>query len=104
VPIVIVSIVIASAVPIAPVGEDDAVLHFPDGLIGEVEGPLTVTTAIRASFSQILTRCLEMPKRLFHARWWIRRGHVEMRPAHDDAQQSDGGERANFPTIDHGSS
>jgi hypothetical protein len=101
VPIVIVSIV--SVVPIATIGEDDALLHLPDGLIGEVESPLAVTAVIGASFSQIFTRFLEMPKGLFHARRRIGRGEVEMRPAHDDAQQSDSGERADFPTVDHAS-
>jgi hypothetical protein len=99
-----VPIVIVSIVPIAPIGEDDTLLHLPDGLIGEVEGPLTVPAAIPARFSQIFTRFLEMPKRRFHARRRIGRGHVEMRTAHDDAEQSDSGESADFPTVDHASS
>jgi hypothetical protein len=66
--IVIVSIAIVPAVSITSIGEDDAVLYLPDGLIGEVECPLTVTAVIRASFSQIFTRFLEMSKRRLQAR------------------------------------
>jgi hypothetical protein len=104
VPIATIAIVIVSVVPIASIGEDDALLHLPDGLIGKVERPLTVTAVIRARFSQIFTRFLEMPKGFLQARRRICRGDVEMRPAHDDTQQSDGGECADFPTIDHGCS